>query len=444
MRYAKFLLLVLVAFLIFENSGNFFPKKEPVSPIIKNVFSTKRIIVQFSPGTPLEVRKAFFVKMGFTPVEFDVFGYDIAELDPDYAESLRFSLRERFSYFLKSEQKPKDPSILDYQIEQKQKRLIPQAGCNANEPEKKPGTRAIVPWYDETIGVSRAHAFLRDKKIKLLPQGVVIVDNGPVFSHPDILPALKKDSDGNIIFWSKNKKLFKAGDHGTHVACLAAAYRDGKGMEGIAGQNAYILPLIVNYKDENYFFTSDVAIGLKYLKQMEDEGKVSWRVVNMSFALYEEIRVFRAAIRELHDKLFVAAAGNEEDDLEKVKLYPASWRFSNVMAVAAINTGEQLAYFSNFGKEAVDIAAPGTNIISCVGESGYRNMQGTSMAAPITAGAAALVFSFNESFSPSHVKAILFFSARYLKSLDGKVKDSRLVNVYEAVKLTYETESSPL
>ena len=440
MRYAKIVLILLVATLIFSADSSPVIKKETVwaETASKNSAKSqlrKRIIFKFSPGTPLALKKAFFVKMGVWPVEFDVFGYDVTE---GKGES-DAAINRRMSGIMMALGREFAGGILEYEIESPEERPVPlSAGCLVNTPDNKKEGKLIVPWYDESLGIGRTRKFLAGKESGLIPHGVVVVDSGAALIHPDIAPALKKDSEGKPIFWARDKKNYKPENHGTHVACLAAAYYDGKGMDGVAGPAAYILPVALNYYDNNYYFSSDIAIGLKYYKGLEDGGTVVFRAVNMSFGLRRELRIFRAAIKAMPGKLFVVAAGNEQSDMGRKKHYPASWRFPNVIAVASVSHGDELSGFSNYGKETVDIAAPGSAIVSCVADGKYEIWQGTSMASPLVAGALTLIWSISPDLDVADAKRILFAAADTVPGLKKKVKDGRRLNVYEAASRAYK------
>ena len=105
--------------------------------------------------------------------------------------------------------------------------------------------------------------------------------------------------------------------------------------------------------------------------------------------------------------LFVVSAGNGDEqtgtgmDLEVSPCYPASFDLPNVISVANLSYDGTLCGRSNYGSDSVDLAAPGTYILSTTADQGYSYMTGTSMAAPMVSAAAALVYSYGENiFGP--------------------------------------------
>ena len=203
--------------------------------------------------------------------------------------------------------------------------------------------------------------------------------------------------------------------HGTHVSGIIAASRNnGKGVNGVANHVKIMAVRAVPDGDE---YDKDVALAIRYAV---DNGA---KVINTSFGkgysphkewVWEAIKY--AAEK---DVLIVNAAGNDGDDIDVVKTFPNDSKdllteiSDNVITIGAMssNYDENLAAdFSNYGKRNVDIFAPGVQIYSTVPENGYELFNGTSMAAPSTAGVAALIRSYYPKLTASQVKHIIMNS----------------------------------
>jgi cell wall-associated protease len=207
-----------------------------------------------------------------------------------------------------------------------------------------------------------------------------------------------------------------AGDpmHGTHVAGIIAAERNnGKGMDGIDDNVRIMMIRAVPNGDEH---DKDIALAIRYAV---DNGA---RVINMSFGknLSPEKTWVDSAVRYAESKgvLLVHAAGNDAANVDTTDNFPnphfrhSTYTASNWITVGASSDplaepgfNSYTASFSNYGKNEVDVFAPGTRIYSTVpGGNKYENLQGTSMAAPVVTGVAALVLEYYPSLTPQQVK----------------------------------------
>ena len=203
--------------------------------------------------------------------------------------------------------------------------------------------------------------------------------------------------------------------HGSHVSGIIAATRNnGKGMNGVANNVKIMAVRSVSDGDE---YDKDVALGIRYAV---DNGA---KVINTSFGkafspnkewVYDAIKYAAK-----NDVLIVNAAGNDGKDIDVEKTYPNDSEdlkteiSDNVLTIGAMsaNYNEQLpASFSNYGKINVDIFAPGVQVYSTTPENGYAKFNGTSMAAPSTAGVAALIRSYYPALTAKQVKQIIMNS----------------------------------
>ncbi len=253
--------------------------------------------------------------------------------------------------------------------------------------------------------------------------------------------------------------------HGTHVAGIIAAERDNElGMKGVANNVKIMSIRTVPDGDER---DKDVAAAIVYAV---DNGA---SVINMSFGKGASPRkdVVDEAVRYAlkNDVLLVHAAGNDGKEVTNLNNFPTD-RFEkrgflnlfgskyadNWIEVGALNwkTGETLAApFSNYSPEYVDLFAPGMSIYSTTPDNGYEDLQGTSMAAPVVAGVAAILRSYYPDLTAEQVKSILMQSAvkdRTKVKKPGSKEDmvsfstlsvtGGIVNAYEAVKLAEQTK----
>ena len=200
--------------------------------------------------------------------------------------------------------------------------------------------------------------------------------------------------------------------HGTHVAGIIGAVRNNNvGMNGIANNIEIMVVRAVPDGDEH---DKDVANAIRYAV---DNGA---RVVNMSFgkSFVNNEKIVAEAIQYAEDKgvLLVHAAGNSSEDLDTNPNYPTNYspyikgKVNTFLTVGAssYSAGEDfVADFSNYGEDKVDIFAPGNDIYSSTPDNEYDFNSGTSMAAPVVSGIAALVMSYYPDLSAKKVKKII-------------------------------------
>jgi cell wall-associated protease len=203
-------------------------------------------------------------------------------------------------------------------------------------------------------------------------------------------------------------------DHGTHVSGLIAAQRNnGIGIDGVADNVRIMMLRVVPDGDE---YDKDIALAIRYAV---DNGA---KVINMSFGKSfspEKVWV-DSAIRyaETKDVLVLHSSGNEGANIDEKEVFPNPWLkqwntiAGNFITVGASSdpkiSGSLTAEFSNYGKERVDVFAPGVKIYSTMpGGNQYGNQQGTSMSTPIVSGIAALLRSYYPNLSATQVKKII-------------------------------------
>ena len=207
--------------------------------------------------------------------------------------------------------------------------------------------------------------------------------------------------------------------HGTHVSGIIAAERNnGLGINGVSADARIMVIRAVPDGDER---DKDVANAIRYAV---DNGA---QIINMSFGkgLSPEKSFVDDAVRyaEKHDVLLVHAAGNSSENIDVADNYPNDtyekakgflfWKkkkpkaWISVGAITNSNDENIVATFSNYGDADVDLFAPGQNINSTTPDDTYQIQQGTSMAAPVVAGVAALLRSYYPQLTAVQVKEIL-------------------------------------
>lgn len=260
---------------------------------------------------------------------------------------------------------------------------------------------------------------------------VADIDSGVDMTHPDLAANIwtnageiagnAVDDDGNGFVDDVHGWDFVNDDndpsddygHGTHTSGTIGAVGDnGVGVTGIAWDVA-IMPL--KFIDENNFGTSfDAARAIEYATMMGAEITSNSYGVGPAGVLYDAIAA---------GGLFVAAAGNNASDNDVRGFFPASFDLDNIISVAAVDADRNLADFSNYGAQTVDLAAPGVHVMSTYpvwnGSYGYGN--GTSMATPHVAGAAALLMALATDLSLAEIKAALLNGVAPVAALQGKV-----------------------
>lgn len=239
---------------------------------------------------------------------------------------------------------------------------------------------------------------------------------------------------------------FSTGGHGTHCAGIIAA--TGNNSTGISGVtwNTQIMVLKIFGDGEPYAYTSDIVSAILYAA--DNGAKVSNNsygstVGNSAWGnagnqpLYDAISAANDA-----GMLFIAAAGNSGADLNTQAIAtPAGFELPNIISVAATDENDELAYFSNFGTSMVDVAAPGVDIYSTFPGDIYKNMSGTSMAAPYVAGTAALMLEENNNLTPGEIKAILTNTSDKKDTLTLASSSGGRISTHQALEFLQQGQS---
>ena len=232
-------------------------------------------------------------------------------------------------------------------------------------------------------------------------------------------------------------------NHGTHVSGIIAAKRgNGLGIDGIAGDgNVKIMSVrTVPNGDER---DKDVANAIRYAV---DNGA---KILNMSFgkAYSPDKEIVWDAFKYAEQKgaLLIKAAGNDNIDIDKEIHFPTVYNdkgeavSNNVITVGSVTSDANnlRSDFSNYGKKSVDVFAPGSEIYSAIPtrDGKYKSNSGTSMASPVVAGVAALVWSHYPNLTAQQVKQIIMDSVNKNDQLKDISVTGGVVDAYKAVQL---------
>lgn len=339
-------------------------------------------------------------------------------------------------------------------------------------------------WGMLDIGMSNAWGISRGSN-KIV---VAVIDTGVDYTHEDLLPNMWRnpgesgkdsqgrdkatngvDDDGNgyiddVVGWDFAKNDNKPYDlsssgfgtllgggnpgHGTHCAGnVAARGQNNVGISGVA-PNAQIMALrFLSEKGQGR--TSDAIKAIKYA--VDNGARVlsnSWGSEGENSREGEENKALQDMITYAQSKgvLFIAAAGNGhsgkgyDNDTDARPGYPASYTQENIISVAAIDENDQLGTFSNWGARSVDIGAPGVKVYSTMVGNKYSDTvvnlfglkvawDGTSMATPHVAGAAALYWAAHPEKSWQEVKQALLGSVKKINSLANKTTSGGKLDV---------------
>ncbi|MCC8024823.1 MAG: S8 family serine peptidase [Clostridium sp.] len=282
---------------------------------------------------------------------------------------------------------------------------------------------------------------------------VAVIDTGIDATHPDLadsmwvnpgeIPGDGIDNDGNgyiddVNGWNflDNNNVLYSGEidsHGTHAAGTIAASRDDGGIAGIADNHFVKIMSLKALGGENGQGTPETVMAA--IRYAEANGA---QICNLSFGSQgctEEM----AAMMKASNMLFIVASGNGDENqigynIDQDPVYPASLPYDNILTVGNLMFNGKLDRSSNYGPVSVDIAAPGTYILSTIPGKGYAFMSGTSMAAPMVTGIAAMVYSARPELSVTDVKNILITSARKLDTLKGRVFSGGMVDAFAALQ----------
>ena len=280
---------------------------------------------------------------------------------------------------------------------------------------------------------------------------VGVIDTGIDYTHPDLaanvwtnpleIPGNGIDDDDNgyvddvhgYDFANRDGDPMDDHGHGTHVAgTIAAVANNGIGVAGVSWHAKVMALKFLDAGGSGW--ASDAVDALNYATDM------GAKITNNSWGGGEYSTALRDAIASANSggAVFVAAAGNYASNNDTTPFYPAGYDGPNVIVVAATDSNDSLASFSNFGRSTVHLGAPGVGIYStvpavgagcCSSPTRYATLNGTSMAAPHVSGAAALLISHYPGLTPTQVRQRLAFSGDPVPALANTTLSGRRLNL---------------
>ena len=312
-------------------------------------------------------------------------------------------------------------------------------------------------WGLKSIQAAKAKALTKQK---LKTKRVAIIDTGIDTRHPDLKNKLWRnpgelgkdalgrpkatngiddDQNGYIDdvhgwnFVAHNNDLKDHHGHGTHIAgIIGAEGGNGIGVRGVA-QNVELM--VLKYYDPTATGNDNLNHTVQAIRYAVAMGA---HIINYSAGGLEPSAAEKQAVAlaRQHGILFVAAAGNEgsNSDRMEARYYPADYDLDNIISVTAINSYNQVLSSSNYGTKTVDIAAPGANIYSTLPGGKYGSLRGTSQATAFVSGVAAVLMGLNDDFDYLQVIRRINSTGDYdAKSLAYKTRYKKRLNIYKAL-----------
>ncbi len=422
----------LVRFTIFQFSTVFFLLLIlPLSAFAEHEAVPGQYIIKYRPQVSAGDRMAMRSNLGAQPVrdlsliDAQVLQAESGDIDHEYAKQLLASGAVDYiepNYIVRTNATSNDPSM-------GQLWGLNSAGDNdVDAPEAwniETGSEAVV---------------------------VGVIDTGIDYNHPDLaanmwrnpneIPGNGVDDDGNGVIddvygynaYHNSGDPFDDNGHGTHCAGTIGAV--GNNGVGVVGVNWNVKLMAIKFLSSGGSGSIDDAVdAVEYAIAMKNAG-VNLKVLSNSWGGGGYSNALTEAISAARDEgiLFVAAAGNNSSDNDTSPSYPASYEHDNIVSVAATDSDGNLASFSNYGANSVDVAAPGVSIYSTYPGNQYKHLSGTSMATPHVSGIAALVAAHEPGLSVNQLRSRVIGTFKYRASLNGLIRFPGIASADKALR----------
>ncbi|CAG1009129.1 Thermophilic serine proteinase [Phycisphaerales bacterium] len=316
-----------------------------------------------------------------------------------------------------------------------------------------------------TSGADSSVAEAWDITIGTRDNVIAVIDSGIDVTHPDLALNIWRnpgeisgngiDDDGNGFVDDINGWDFGTNDnnpnddivgHGTEVAGVIGAV--GNNNVGMAGVNWNVALMALKIADQfGAYRVAAIVAAHDYATMMITRGLNVIASVNSygGFApeFYrdapEGFDAERDAIQRFVEvgATFVTSAGNNgfDNDNPDFTFFPSSYNIPGVISVAATDNNDQLAGFSNYGAETVELGAAGVAVLTTTAGGGYAFVNGTSFSGPMVAGAVGLLKAVKPNASAIEIREALFNSVDHLPSLQGRVRSGGRLNVARAIQV---------
>lgn len=307
-----------------------------------------------------------------------------------------------------------------------------------SSPSNQYGSQAAEAWKNGNVGAKRIV--------------VGVIDEGAMYAHEDLkynfpnnpfdkLDGIDNDGNGYIddvhgwdFFYDDNSTFDGTmDDHGTHVSGTIGA--QGGNGKGVIGVSPMVSLFSAKFLGPSGGYTDDAVEAVDYMTDLKLRHDLQLVALNNSWGGGAYSQALKDAIDRAGEAeiLFVAAAGNYTTNTDVSPYYPGSYNSDNLICVASITSTGGISWFSNYGKNNVDLGAPGSGIYSTLpgagGTSTYGSYDGTSMATPHVTGACALYASKHPGATAAEIKAAILSSTIPTPSLTGKCQTGGRLNL---------------
>lgn len=295
-------------------------------------------------------------------------------------------------------------------------------------------TRVSEQWAINKINLPSAwNITTGSKNVK-----VGVVDTGIKRAHSDLTANVSNTLGYSSELDQSGGHLVDSNGHGTKVAgVIGAVGNNNKGISGVCWNVD-----LISLKNE-CIYNSQTSYTIDFCVEYATKNNID--IINCSFSSNYDVNMYKSM--QNYKGLIVCSAGNKNSNNDINAVYPSTFNFDNIISVAASDSNDDLAYFgkddlgnikaSNYGKTTVDLAAPGTDILTTNNSNNsslyYKFENGTSFAAPYVSGVAALIKSLYPTMTANGLKKAILDGVDKVSSLSGKVSSGGRLNAYKAL-----------